>query len=290
LNGLNKRKSILKLRKTLLVISDKPSDNLPSGFRYSSLGKSFDNGQGRASQFLTPELDNTSLGFKDVHLTKRNMIRKRQVKCNLSFTITQLKNAPNPNPLNVLARFVKIALFDKTNIVSNIHTVPAYQSGTDPNLWKFQVGSGLFSNGGDEACFVRTIDVDIKLCVLFEMVLVVKKTEQLKTPGVEIPATPISPSTPGGSLNPALEYQDRVEISCGWSLLPLFTSDGLDLETKTYNLQVYGGNPFERDVSLALPVSKPTTFLSNLIPGNERGPRLVIKVNRLKKSTKSQLK
>lgn len=138
----------------MLIISDKPSDNLPLGFRFSSLGKSYDNGQGRAAQYLTPELDSTGLGFKDVHVLRKNVIRKREVKCiycvtlgNLSFTITQLKNSPNPNPLNVLARFVRIALFDKTNIVSNIHTVPAYQSGAHSSRWDFKVGSGLFSSG-----------------------------------------------------------------------------------------------------------------------------------------------
>lgn len=133
---------------------------------------------------------------------------------------------------------------------------------------------------------MRTIDVDIKLCVLFELVLVVKKTEEMKTPGI---TTPMTPATPGGTKD-NLDYQERAEISCGWALLPLFTSDGLDLEQKTYNLQIYGGSPFEKDVILSPSIPQASSFLSSLLAGNERGPRLVIKVNRLAKSTKSQLK
>ena len=43
-----------------------------------------------------------------------------------------------------------------------------------------------------------------------------------------------------------------IEISSGWGLLPLFTADGGPIENKTYEIKLYGGTPFEKDVELGI--------------------------------------
>ena len=92
-------------------------------------------------QFLTPELTSSGLGFKDLHLTKHQQIRKRFVKCNLAFSLLDIKAVSNPAPLDVIGRVVRMALFDKSNIVSNIHSVSAYLHADNENCWRFAPAS-----------------------------------------------------------------------------------------------------------------------------------------------------
>jgi hypothetical protein len=46
------------------------------------------------------------------------------------------------------------------------------------------------------------------------------------------------------------------EVSCGWGLLPLFTADGGPIENKTYEIKLYGGTPFEKNVDLDIKPEK----------------------------------
>ncbi|KAJ3301248.1 hypothetical protein HDV03_001167 [Kappamyces sp. JEL0829] len=263
LQDLKKRKSVFKIRKVRLMSTSKDAiDHFPAGFRLSALGKSYQSGNGHASQFLTPELNSTGMAFKDLHLGKKHTIRKRLVKCNLAFSIMDAKAVSNPAPLKVVGRMVRMALFDKTNIVSNIHSVPAFLQTDNENVWKFSTKSSiLFPKDDENSCFIRTVDIDIKLCMLFELVLIARKDES---------------------------SDETIEVSCGWSLLPLFTTDGRDLESKTYDMQIFGGGPSEKDVALAPSTPRPSGFFSKLLSGPEL-PRLTIKVWKLSKQVVSSL-
>ena len=123
----------------------------------------------------------------------------------------------------------------------------------------------MFGTDYANACFLRAADIDIKLCLLFELVLIVKKVNESE------PNAPV----------------ETIEVSCGWSLLPLFTTDGNDLESKTYDMQVFGGNPSERDVILAEPIVKNTGFFSR---APLKSPRISIKIWKPKKSVLNEMK
>jgi hypothetical protein len=55
----------------------------------------------------------------------------------LAFSIIDAKPMSNPFPFKAIGRMVRIALFDKANIVSNIHSVPAFPHADNENVWKF---------------------------------------------------------------------------------------------------------------------------------------------------------
>lgn len=97
------------------------------------------------------------------------------------------------------------------------------------------------------------------------------------------------------------------EISCGWGLLPLFTADGGPIENKTYEIKLYGGTPFEKNVDLNIKPEKKSElfhlwtsfvnfnlrrskdFLNNLISVSKT-PRLNIRVWKLGKSAMAEMK
>lgn len=99
----------------------------------------------------------------------------------------------------------------------------------------------------------------------------------MKTPteatGKSVPGMPVSPISPiSSNAQSELRY-----ISSGWALLPLFTVDGKDLETKGYEIQVFGGAPGEKNVELASPVPAQQSrgFFGKNTGG---GPKLHVKV------------
>ena len=58
----------------LLSTTKENFEDLPQGFRVSSLGASYKAGNGHPLQFLTPELNSTGLAFKDLHLGKKQAV------------------------------------------------------------------------------------------------------------------------------------------------------------------------------------------------------------------------
>ncbi|KAI8892586.1 hypothetical protein BC833DRAFT_611254 [Globomyces pollinis-pini] len=269
LTGLRKRKSQMyqNHRGLKLVIPEKKSDNdgLPLGFRFSTLSKNYDLGLGHAQHYLVPELSTNELSFRDLHLQPKQKLRKRVVKCNLGFSILSAKNVSPTNPLAVVGRHVRMALFDKVNIVSNIHSIPATTPPDNENIWKFSAKNLLFNQiDQDSGCFLRTIDVDIKLCLLFELCLVVKNTLDDKS-------------------KPEIS-----EISCGWSLLPLFSLDGKQILPKKYEMQLFGGTPFENDTPLLESPSRGSPFLARFVTPFTT-PILTVQVWKLKKKAIEKL-
>ncbi|KAJ3325313.1 Nephrocystin-1 [Boothiomyces sp. JEL0866] len=227
-------------------------ESVPFGFKSSILAQNYYKGAGQAISYLTPQLNSCGLAFKDLHLGKKNAVRKRSVKCNITFYVKESRFVPPPQPLPVIGRHVRMALFDKTNIVSNIHSVPASLAPEHENHWRFT-----------PKCFARTFDSDLKLCILFELCLIVKKSTEDDQEGL-------------------------AEISCGWCVLPLFTSDGKIVEPKTYELPIYTGSPFDKEIVVASSPAKEASFLGNLFSGS-RTPTLVIKVAKLDKKSLNYL-
>jgi hypothetical protein len=266
LMDLQKRKS--RTRRKHIPPPLQPIDpSLPLGFRPSTLYQCVQSGI-TSAEFLTPELHSHGLSFKDLHYDSKHMVRKRDVKCCLAFTVSMGKWIPIAGDLDVLGRHVRISLFDKSHILSNVHSVPA-QLTDDQGTWTFQMPNKKWFQD-EEGCFVRTDEVDIKLCLLFELCLVVKSK----------PST--SPTTAKHPDDPQVE-----EISCGWCMLPLYTIDGNPLEPKSYEMVLFGGTPYDHDVELA-PSPTKTSFLGRL-SSKTRVPKLVVKVWKMKKRLKRQL-
>ncbi|KAJ3268774.1 Nephrocystin-1 [Terramyces sp. JEL0728] len=263
LQNLRKRKSqINKVHRGIKITEPEKIEgfeSVPFGFKSSILAQNYKNGVGHAISYLTPQLNSCGLAFKDLHLGKKNTVRKRQVKCNVAFYVKEGRFIPSPQPLPVIGRHVRMSLFDKAHIVSNIHTVPAALTPEHEHNWRFAPKTFL-KNTKENKCFVRTFDSDLKLCILFELCLVVKK--------------------------PVENNNDELaEISCGWCILPLFTSDGKIVEPKKYELPIYTGSPFDKEIIIAESPAKESNFFTNLFAGS-RSPCLVIRVSKLdKKST-----
>jgi hypothetical protein len=73
------------------------------------------------------------------------------------------------------------------------------------------------------------------------------------------------------------------EISCGWGLLPLFTADGGPMENKTYEIKLYGGTPFEKNIDLENIQVEKKGFLQGLL-STSKTPKLFIRVWKLGKT------
>ncbi|KAI9206216.1 uncharacterized protein BJ171DRAFT_597882 [Polychytrium aggregatum] len=243
---------------------------LPQGFRHSTLFRLYGEGIGHSSDYLYPDYEESGLGFCDIFYDfKKSRIRRRLVKCTIAFSLMEARNVPLPGPgVTILGRHVRLSLFDKTDVLSNIHCVPASFNPEFGDAWKFTTKpSLLFPKDDENTCFLRVNDVDIRLCILFELCLVVVK--------------------PGATKNPYAPRDDIHEISCGWGLLPLYTSDGGPIDNRTYDIKLYGGTPFDEDVN-SLDSAEPKGFFSRLLSPN-RMPRLVIRVWKLGKSVMTKL-
>jgi hypothetical protein len=99
-------------------------------------------------------------------------------------------------------------------------------------------------------------DVDIRLSILFELCLIV---ESPKKDG-DLAAGMLTFEDHCYQTQMSVNYQDIQEISCGWGLLPLFTADGGPIENKTYEIKLYGGTPFEKNVDLDIKPEKKSIF------------------------------
>eukprot|EP00842_Homolaphlyctis_polyrhiza_P004891 jgi/Hompol1/5402/HPOL_004388-RA len=235
---------------------------LPKGFAPSTMAKNYDLGVGHLGDFLSPNLDSSGLGFADLYLDSKNRLRKTTAKCNVAFSLIDARGVPTwANHPDIVGRHVRIALFDKTNILSNIHTVSAVL-GENDRIWRFSTkASLLFPKDDENTCFLRANNLDIKLCLFVELCLMIA-----------------DPSNQGS----------HIEISCGWGLLPLFSSDGGPVENKTYEVRLHGGSLFQGEIDFEEPPSK-KGFLQGFV-GSAKPPCIHIRVWKLGKDTIEQLK
>ncbi|KAI9101114.1 hypothetical protein DFS34DRAFT_457035 [Phlyctochytrium arcticum] len=238
---------------------------LPQGYRMSTLTKTFDEGIGHLSRSLTPKLTPDGLEFKDLQWNHvKDKIKKRPANCTIAFSLLDARCIPHPGPhVRVVGRCVRMALFDKSNILSNIHAVPAVYNPEMENMWRFSTkASLLFPKDDENTCFLRVNDVDVNLCILFEHCIIVEREQR------------------NGGLGIA-------QLSCGWGILPLYSADGGPIENKTYEIKLHGGTPFERNIKLYEEPPKPG-LLASLIQPN-RSPRLNVRVWKLGKSALQRL-
>ncbi|XP_010149883.1 PREDICTED: nephrocystin-1, partial [Eurypyga helias] len=199
---------------------------IPAGFRLSTLFQLLQEGNRfRASYFLQPELTPSQLAFKDlVWNPEKNTISPRPTRVSLIVTLCSCKTIPLPGvSIQVLSRHVRLCLFDGNRVLSNIHTVRAAWQPKSPQTWTFSPRvTGILPSLLDGDCFVRSDSLSSDIGVLFEL-------------GI----TYIRSST-----------GERGELSCGWAFLKLFTSNGMPVPSKTHELLLNGGTPYERGVEL----------------------------------------
>ncbi|NXS43523.1 NPHP1 protein, partial [Balaeniceps rex] len=205
---------------------------VPAGFRLSTLFQLLEGGnQFRASYFLQPELTPSQLAFKDlVWNSEKNTIYPRPTRVSLIVTLCSCKMIPLPGvSIQVLSRHVRLCLFDGNRVLSNIHTVRATWQPKNPQTWTFSPRvTGILPSLLDGDCFVRSNSLSSDIGLLFEL-------------GI----TYIRNST-----------GERGELSCGWAFLKLFTSDGMPVPSKMYELLLNGGTPYERGVEVDPSISR----------------------------------
>ncbi|XP_042666445.1 nephrocystin-1 isoform X1 [Centrocercus urophasianus] len=236
---------------------------VPAGFRLSTLSQLLEQGnQFRASYFLQPKLTPSQLAFKDlVWDSEKNTICPTPTRVSLIVTLCSCKTIPLPAAsIQVLSRHVRLCLFDGNRVLSNIHTVRATWQPKNPQMWTFSPRvTGILPSLLDGDCFVRSNSLSSDIGLLFEL-------------GI----TYIRNST-----------GERQELSCGWAFQKLFSSDGMPVPSKMYELLLNGGTPYERGVEVDPSLSRRagSGVLHQLI-SLKKQPVLVVKLRSL--STQSR--
>ncbi|XP_019945284.2 nephrocystin-1 [Paralichthys olivaceus] len=241
---------------------------IPSGFRPSTLNKLLveEGLTYRGSHHIQPELSQSQLSFKDLFLDPdTGRVRARQVRTCVSFTLWSCKMIPTPGVgVQVLSRHIRICAFDGTQVLSNIHTVRATYNPKSPKTWSFSPRmTGILPTLLDGDCFLRCNSASPDLGILFEL-------------GV----TFIRNST-----------GERGELSCGWAFLKLTDDTRNPLPNRTYELQVNGGTPYEKDVAMEASVTRgsPAAGVFQQILQARRQPRLMVKLKSINSRTRTQL-
>ncbi|XP_053445854.1 nephrocystin-1 isoform X1 [Nycticebus coucang] len=239
---------------------------IPAGFRPSTLYQLLEEGnQFRANYFLQPELTPSQLAFRDLTWdAKAGTIRSRPSRVSLILTLWSCKMIPLPGTsIQVLSRHVRLCLFDGNKVLSNIHTVRATWQSKKPKTWTFspQV-TGILPCLLDGDCFIRSNSSSPDLGILFEL-------------GISY----IRNST-----------GERGELSCGWVFLKLFDASGVPIPTKTYELFLNGGTPYEKGVEVdpSIPRRAHGSVFYQIMT-MRRQPQLLVKLRSLNRSSRNLL-
>ncbi|XP_034463709.1 nephrocystin-1 [Hippoglossus hippoglossus] len=241
---------------------------IPSGFRPSTLNKLLveEGVTYRGSHHIQPDLSQSQLSFKDLFLDPdTGRVRARQVRTCVCFTLWSCKMIPTPGVgVQVLSRHIRLCAFDGTQVLSNIHTVRATYNHKSPKTWSFSPRmTGVLPALLDGDCFLRCNSASPDLGILFEL-------------GV----TFIRNST-----------GERGELSCGWAFLKLSDDTGNPLPNRTYELQVNGGTPYEKDVAMEASVTRgsPAAGVFQQMLQARRQPRLIVRLRSTNSRTRTQL-
>ncbi|XP_019371636.1 PREDICTED: nephrocystin-1 isoform X1 [Gavialis gangeticus] len=239
---------------------------VPSGFRPSTLSQLFEEGnEFRASYFLQPELTTSQLAFKDlVWNPEKGTIQPRPTRISLIITLWSCKMIPLPGvSIQVLSRHVRLCLFDGNRVLSNIHTVRAMWQPKNPKSWTFSPRvTGILPSLLDGDCFVRSNSSSPDIGILFEL-------------GI----TYIRNST-----------GERGELSCGWAFLKLFDSSGIPVSSKTLELLLNGGTPYERGVEVDPSMSRRASdSIFHQMITLKKQPQLFVKLRSLSTQSKDIL-
>uniref|UniRef100_A0A674J9E9 Nephrocystin 1 n=1 Tax=Terrapene triunguis TaxID=2587831 RepID=A0A674J9E9_9SAUR len=236
---------------------------VPAGFRPSTLSQLLEEGnQFQASYFIQPELTPSQLAFKDlVWNPEKDTIQPRPTRVSLILTLWSCKMIPLPGvSIQVLSRHVRLCLFDGNRVLSNIHTVRATWQPKNPKTWTFSPRvTGILPSLLDGDCFIRSNSSSPDIGILFEL-------------GI----TYIRNST-----------GERGELSCGWAFLKLFDSSGIPVSSKTYELLLNGGTPYERGVEVDPSISRrASSGVFHQMITLKKQPQLLVKLRSL--STRSK--
>ncbi|XP_064002029.1 nephrocystin-1 isoform X2 [Pogoniulus pusillus] len=238
---------------------------VPAGFRLSTLSQLLEGGtQFRASYFLQPELTESQLAFKDlVWNSENNTIHPRPTRISLIVTLCSCKMIPLPGvSIQVLSRHIRLCLFDGSRVLSNIHSVRATWQPKNPQTWTFSPRvTGILPSLLDGDCFVRSNSLSSDIGVLFEV-------------GI----TYIRNST-----------GEKGELSCGWAFQKLFTSNGMPVPSKMYELPLSGGTPYERGVEVDPSISRRGSGVFHQFMTLRKQPVLAVKLRSLSVQSKDIL-
>ncbi|KAJ4948514.1 hypothetical protein JOQ06_020047 [Pogonophryne albipinna] len=238
---------------------------IPAGFGTSHLTKLLEEeGQTyRGSHYVQPELSQSQLSFSDLFLDPdTGRVRARQVQTCLCFSLWSCKMIPTPGVgVQVLSRHIRLCAFDKTQVLSNIHTVRATYNSKSPKTWSFSPRmTGILPSLLDGDCFLRCNSAHPNLGILFEL-------------GV----TFIRNST-----------GDRGDLSCGWAYLKLTDDSGNPLSNRTYELTLNSGSPFEAEVPMEIAATRGSSVFQQMLQAR-RQPKLIIKLKSANSRTRTQL-
>ncbi|KAM9316161.1 nephrocystin-1 [Gastrophryne carolinensis] len=239
---------------------------IPSGFRASTLAQLMEKGdQYKASRYLQPELTASQLAFKDLLWDpEKGGIQPVPTRIALVLSLWSCKFIPLPAAsIQVLSRHVRLCLFDGFKVLSNIHTVRATWLPKNSKTWTFSPRvSGILPSMLDGDCFVRSASQATEIGILFEV-------------GV----TYIRGST-----------GERGELSCGWTFLKLFDSSGIPVPSKTYELTLNGGTPYEQGVEVDPSISRrANSGVFHQMMTHRRQPRLLVKLRSINKRRREML-
>ncbi|KAG9484195.1 hypothetical protein GDO78_009876 [Eleutherodactylus coqui] len=239
---------------------------IPSGFRTSTLSQLLENGdQYKAGRYLQPELTTSQLGFKDLLWNLgRGEILPLPTRVSVFLTLWSCKMIPLPGAsIQILSRHVRFCLFDGNKVLSNIHTVRAAWLPKNSRTWTFSPRvTGILPSLLDGDCFVRSGSQSPEIGILFE-----------------IGVTYIRNST-----------GERGELSCAWAFLKLFDVNGIPLPTRTYELTLHGGTPYERGVEVDPSISRrATSGVFQQMITQRKQPRLLVKIRSLNKRRREML-
>ncbi|XP_066034070.1 nephrocystin-1 isoform X2 [Chamaea fasciata] len=227
---------------------------VPAGFRPSMLFQLLEKGEEfRASYYLQPELTPSQLAFKDlVWNSERNTIHPRPTRVCLIVTLCSCKMIPFPGTgVRVLSRHVRLCIFDGSRVLSNIHTVRATWLPKNPQTWTFSPRvMGILPSLLDGDSFIRSNSLSSDIGILFELGI----TYRCNLTG------------------------DRGELSCGWAFLKLFTSSGIPIPSKMYELLLSGGTPYERGIEVDPSISRRGSGVFQQFMSLRKQPVLLVKV------------
>ncbi|XP_015138847.1 nephrocystin-1 isoform X6 [Gallus gallus] len=152
---------------------------------------------------------------------------------------------------------------EKNTVLSNIHTVRATWQPKNPQMWTFSPRvTGILPSLLDGDCFVRSNSLSSDIGLLLEL-------------GI----TYIRNST-----------GERRELSCGWAFQKLFTSDGMPVPSKMYELLLNGGTPYERGVEVDPSLSRRAgSGVFHQLISLKKQPVLVVKLRSLSTQSKDIL-
>ncbi|XP_063774195.1 nephrocystin-1 [Pseudophryne corroboree] len=239
---------------------------IPTGFRASTLAQLLDkDDQHRGSRYLQPELTTSQLAFKDLLWgSERGGILPLPTRVSLSLTLWSCKMIPLPGAtIQVLSRHVRLCVFDGTKVLGNIHTVRAAWLPKNSKTWTFSPRvTGILPSLLDGDCFVRSGSQSPEIGILFEV-------------GI----TYIRNST-----------GERGELSCGWTFLKLFDVNGIPIPSKTYELTLNGGTPYEHGVEVDPSIARrANTGVFHQLMTQRRQPRLLVKLRSLNRTRRNML-